>query len=174
MSSGTWLNQDGLYLKYGTAKAIPATGGEYCETADGGNRVVEFLLDLTTLNTSTATIIEDNVFFPTGMFIEEVQLVVETAAAGSTATLSIGLMETDRATALSGTAFASAVTQSALGTAGDKIILNAGSTGAGTYIGSSTNPTQAGYVTAEAGTAAFTAGKVRVRIKYHGLGTITE
>lgn len=34
MSTGTWLNQDGLYLQFGTQKAVPEVGGEYLVYGD--------------------------------------------------------------------------------------------------------------------------------------------
>lgn len=34
MSTGTWLNQDGLYLQFGTQKAVPEVGGEYMVYGD--------------------------------------------------------------------------------------------------------------------------------------------
>ena len=39
MSTGTWFNNDGLYLQYGTQKAIPELGGDFLYY--GENRCVE-------------------------------------------------------------------------------------------------------------------------------------
>jgi hypothetical protein len=174
MSSGNWLNNDQLYLKFGTSKAVPSTTGEFETPTSGGLRVIEGLIDLTTLNTSTATILEDNLKFPTGMLPEQVELFVETAATGATATLSIGLMKDDRSTSLSDTAFVNAVAVATLTPAGTKLIINVGSTGAGGYLGQTVNPTEPGYLTAKAGTAVFSAGKVRYRILYRSNAVITQ
>ena len=176
MVAGSWMNNDGLYLQFGTQKAVPEVAGDYMSY--GSNRVVEVYLDLTTLSTSSASILSNTTFFPGGsVFIEKVELTVETAATGTGATLSVGLIEADRATVPSGygTAFVSSLAQTSLASAGDLITLSAGSTGAGGQIGGSPSSTTAPYyITAEAGTAVFTAGKVRVRIYYHGTGTISE
>lgn len=44
MSTGNWLNQDNLYIQYGTSKAIPEAGGEYLVYGD--NREIEVLINL--------------------------------------------------------------------------------------------------------------------------------
>jgi hypothetical protein len=46
MSTGSWLNQDGLYLQFGTSKAIPEAGGDYLVYGD--NREIEVLINLGT------------------------------------------------------------------------------------------------------------------------------
>lgn len=172
-----WLNKDNLFIQYGTDKTVSENAGEYA--FDGPNRVIETYLDLTTLSTSSASIISNNLIFPAtaNMYIEKVELTVETAATGSTATLSVGLIQMDRSTVPSnyGHAFVNALAQTSLSAAGDLVTLTAGSTGAGGLIGSfPATATGPYYLTAEAGTAVFTAGAVRIRIYYHGVGTITQ
>src|SRR5882672_3290599 len=44
MVSGNWYNQDGLYLQFGTSKAIPEIGGDYL--IYGETREVEQLVPL--------------------------------------------------------------------------------------------------------------------------------
>lgn len=44
MSTGNWLDSDGLYRQYGTSKAIPEAGGEYLVYGD--NREIEVLINL--------------------------------------------------------------------------------------------------------------------------------
>lgn len=44
MSTGSWLNNDNLYLQFGTAKAIPEAGGDYIQW--GSQRVLEVLINL--------------------------------------------------------------------------------------------------------------------------------
>ena len=128
--------------------------------------------------TTTPTIISNTTFFPMNgqVFIESVNIDMEVAAAGGTS-LSVGLMGMDRSTTSSpygNTVFANGVLTAAM-TAGASITLTGGSTGAGTEVG--TQPTAstqgAGYITATvAGT--FTAGTAKVRIRYRGIGTITQ
>lgn len=44
MVAGTWTNQDGLYLQFGTQKAAPEVGGEYMYY--GPNRIIEAYVSL--------------------------------------------------------------------------------------------------------------------------------
>src|SRR5882672_9826574 len=46
MSTGSWLNQDGMYLQFGTSKAIPEAGGDYLMY--GESREIEVLINLGT------------------------------------------------------------------------------------------------------------------------------
>lgn len=172
-----WFNNDGLFLQYGTDKAIPEQGGEYLSY--GANRIVEVVIDLTKL-TSTAAIQSYTTFFPSGsnIFIEQVDIIAEIGAATGTS-FSIGLIESDQATipANYSTAFANAVTTTNVATAGDKVSLtqSSGSFVTNTLIGSSPSSTAAPYyITALSAGSTFTTGKVRVRIYYHGIGTITQ
>ena len=181
-----WLNKDGLFLQFGTDKATSENWGEYA--IDGENRVIEGFLDLTTLATASASVISTNLIFPAPpsgqMIIDRVELTVETAAtSGGSATLKVGLIQMDRSTVPSNYdhAFINGETLAAMATVGDRQVyvgadsVPAGSTHGGILIGSApANATGPYYLTAQAGTAVFTAGKVRIKIYYHGIGTITQ
>jgi len=186
MSSGNWLNNDGLYLQFGTAKAVPETAGEY--RMPGANRVIDVVINLATLPAfGTAGIISFTEFFPAGqnIYVEAVEAIVEVAMVGATSTLSVGLVQNDQTTVPSGgaTAFINAATVASLNTAGDRIYYTTGVAGAGGYIGRynsgyNTNTLTSGlsnsvgaYLTATLGTANAT-GQIRVRIYYHGVSTI--
>lgn len=165
--AGSWMNNDGLYLEYGTTKTTAETGGDYLSYGD--TRVIELTLDLTTLTTS-AVIQSQTTFFGTSMFIEEIIVDTETGATGGTS-FSLGLVQFDRTTAISTTAFLSAVPIADHTTAGQRKSYTTGVTGVGGSVGTTVaNP---GYITAlAAGT--YSAGKVKVRIKYRGFGLITQ
>lgn len=195
MSAGVWPNNDGMTLFYGTLKSQAATAGDY--QMPGPNRQIEVLIDLSTLNITNATVIDQGTFFPSmaNFYIEKVELVAEVAmSTSSSPTLSIGLCGTNlnysggttvnilsstySGTALvptnGATAFVNALAASNLSAAGDLVTLTHGSSGAGSYIGDyedSTNLTAPAYLTATLGTTTAT-GKIRVRIFYHGVGTI--
>ena len=160
---GSWLNKDSLYLKYGTDKTVPNIGGEY--KTYGALREIEFKLDLTKLTTS-AVIIDDTVFFPKGARLEEVELVALTAADSSsdTAALNIGLVKTDRSTAIDADGIVKALAQTAVDTTGEKAVLRKGTSGVGDLVGTPT--TSVGYFTADYDTEAFTQGVVLVRVRY--------
>lgn len=157
-----WYNSDGLYVKFGTEEGQVATLGEV-RTA-GVNRETVITLDLTTL-ASTDTILDYATFLPKDAFIESV--VIETlvsATSGGSATLSVGLYKSDTTTEISATALVAAATLAAIGNAGTRQILTLGSTGAGAKIGST--PGFPALISAKYATAAFTAGKVSIRVSW--------
>lgn len=167
-----WLDGDGLFRQYGTDKTTPEVAGEF--KSYGNNRVVEVLVDISKL-TTTAGILSYTEFFPAGsnVFIEKVEAVCETAIATIT-TFSVGLIQTDQSTIPSGysAAFISAEVAATFDTAGKAVTYLAAGTHAGSLIGtfpaSATGPYYlSGLITGAAGT-----GKIRVRIYYHGVGTI--
>jgi hypothetical protein len=175
---GTWLNKDNLFLQFGTAKATSESAGEF--KSYGASRIVEVLIDLTTL-TSTAAIQSNTLLFGPGanstntFFIEKVELSVETASASGTS-FSVGLIQLDRATIPTNysTAFVNALINASTNAAGDLIVLSAGSTSAGGLIGSSPSATTGPYYITALSSGTYTTGLVRVRIYYRGIGTITQ
>src|SRR6266436_125384 len=170
MVGGSWFDTDGLYRQYGTTKAVPETGGDYLRY--GEYRMQEYTIDLTTLTPFGTNIIQSNTtFIPSGVFVESVEIDVETTAAGATATLNVGLIGNDRSTVASATGFVNAVAMATL-TQGARLLLAGGSTAAGGYIGTVAGTPNTGYLIANAGTAVFTAGRVKVRINYRTIGTI--
>lgn len=185
MSSGSWTNSDGLYLQFGTAKAAAEGGGEYAMW--GPNRVAEVVINLSSITAvTTQTIVSNTLFFPEGqgLTVEKVELFTEIAASTTGGpTLSIGLMQGDRVTTASAggaTAFITTVSSTSMTTAGQLTTYTAGQSGAGGLIGvyntqwnTNTSGTNSvgGYITAQLGATTAT-GQVRVRIYYHGVGTI--
>lgn len=161
-----YLDIGGLNQKYGLEQTVTSTGGEYRTVAE--LREIELTLNLASGSYpfgATNYIVNDNVFFPAGVRIQEVELYTETAATGATATLDIGLMRTDRTTVTSATAFVAAATVASLATVGTKTIITAGSTFAGALIGTTTAAVN--HITIRVNTASFTAGVVKVRIRYY-------
>lgn len=164
-----WNNNDGLRLKFGPEKTVPATTGDYLSY--GPLRNIELTIDLTTL-TTTPKVQDDNTFFPTNVFIEEVIVDSEVSATGGTS-FSVGLMGNDYSTVASNTAFLAAAPIADHTTAGQKKSYVVGVTGVGAYVGTTNAAVNSGYISAlAAGT--YTAGRVKVRIYYRGIGTITQ
>lgn len=162
-----WTNKDGLFIQFGTDKATATTAGDYL--AFGDTREIEVTIDLTTLTTSPV-IQANTTFFPTGAFIERVQVDTETAAVGGTS-FSVGLTKTDRTTVVSNTEFLAAAPIADHNAAGARKDYVPGVTGVGVGVG--TTAGFPGYITAlAAGT--YSAGKVKVRIFYRGIGLITQ
>lgn len=170
-----WTNKDNLFIQFGTDKAIVETAGEY--SSRGTNRVVEVLVDLTTL-TSTAAIQSNTEIYPsgTGLIIEKVEAFAEVGAATGTS-FSVGFMQMDRSTIPTNysTAIINAEVTANVDTAGKQVVYFQNTTHAGGLIGSSPSATTGPYyITALSAGSTFTTGKIRVRIHYHGIGTISQ
>jgi len=164
-----YLDNTGLYRKFGTEKTTGTIGGEY--RTSGLLREIEFTVTLSTL-TETETPLSDVVFFPK-MRVQEVEVITTTAAATGTA-IDVGLIKTDRATEIDYDGFLAAFPTAAMDLAGERTIFTAASTvpasatGTGALIGTTT--AFVGYVTASRTTAtAFTAGVVRIKVRYYAV-----
>ena len=166
--AGTYLNKDGLYLKYGTTKAVPIIGGDFLSY--GQSRNLEIDVDISTL-TTTASIINDQSLLPAGVFIDSVEVVAQTAGATFT-TFSVGTMKADRVTAISDSSLVAAMVLASVTPSGVTTILTTGSTYAGTKVGT-TSGVDPGYITAKI-TGAVGTGLIKVRIRYRGLPPITQ
>lgn len=173
MAGGNWINNDGLYLQFGTTKAVPTTMGDYLSY--GESREIEFTLTPSTLTTSPA-IQGNTTFLPTGVFIESIETEVEgTAPAGGTS-ISIGTMRADRSTVISNTGLLNAQLLASHDTAGEYNKYNvAGAAGGGGSVGTITSFTDGfAYITALAAGTYTGAGTMKIRIRYRGIGTITQ
>lgn len=155
-----WINSDGLVVRLGTTEAEVTRGGEL---STSGDRVWEFIIDLANLGTASA-ILEDtqDLVFPSGLFITKVEVMNEVAATGTNAVLNLGLMRQDRSTAYAAAGLLSAAPRTDWDAAGETLTYAIGTTGVGTLVGTST--ANAGVLCADYDTAAFTAGRVRVRV----------
>lgn len=169
MSSGNWYNSDGLYLEFGTTKPAVAIAGNYKVFGDLNEVFID--LDLTTL-TSTATIIDNNFKFPTGMRIQEVVVVTHTAATGTSTSFDLGLIQEDRATEIDYNGILATFPKTSCDAVGEQTTTTVGGTGAGALLGTST--TAVGYLTANTNASTFSAGAVRIRVRYYAFGTITQ
>jgi hypothetical protein len=116
-------------------------------------------------STDPTTVLDWNTRIPGGVVIEKAELEVITAFAGATATLDIGLVDADDQEAafsdLDDDGIDAAIAVTAIDAAGDTIACD------GALIGTTLAAQTGGYlVSAEAGTATFTAGEARLRIYY--------
>jgi hypothetical protein len=161
---GKWLNADGLYIKWGTDEAEHGTSGAYADIV-AGTHIVEAVIDLTKLSTSAQTILDDNARIPKNYRLDKVEYVVDTAAtSGGAATLDVGFVSAaDRSTEVDHDGALAAVALSAINAVGNSADVRKGGTGAGAKVGATVSTSAVSLLVAKAGTAAFTAGKVRVR-----------
>ena len=171
----TAINADGLFIKFGREAAQPRPGGEV--QSSGGKHEYRFKLDYTEALSATPALLDGpiagsmGVMLPKGLFIEEVEIVTETAFTSSgtiaSSTLQIGLIREDMSTTYSNTALTTAsFTGGNIDAAGEKNVLRIGSTGVGALVG--TTLAHDGYVivanTAHA-SHPFTAGKAMVTVR---------
>jgi hypothetical protein len=172
MAGGNWQDPDGLFRQYGTSKAVPTTAGDYLSYGEW--RDIEFTVTLSALS-ATPTIIANTTFLGTNVFIESVNVDMEVAAAGGTS-LSVGTMRLDRSTVVSNTNIVNALVTASM-TQGASTTMTGGSTSAGALVGTTVTTAQlpdgAAYITATAA-GTFTTGVAKVRIRYRGIGTITQ
>lgn len=173
--SNTWLNSDGLFIKFGPSEAAsPTQAGFVCQY--GPNLVYVYNLDLTTLD-QNEVIINDVLVIPKNSLIQYVETVSIVGAATGTA-IDLGLCNIDRNTASALNASATAADPDGLlaaaptanmNTAGEWSVykiaatIPTGLTGVGALIGSiMTNPTIVTCSRTDA--TAYTTGKIQVRI----------
>jgi len=160
-----YMDNSGLYVKIGPETAVPSTGGEYKTYAE--LREIEFTLNFTAAAFpfgATNYIINDNVFFPKSVRVQEVETYVETAGVAGT-TFDLGLIATDRTTVLAQTGFLAAFPLASFTPAGAKVIATIpGTAFGGTLLGTTT--TQTGYICLRVNTSNFTAGTIKIRIRY--------
>lgn len=189
MSAGVWNNNDNLTLFYGTQKAVSEQGGDFLSYGD--TREIEVLIPDMTKLTTLPLIQSFTTFFPEVngtqyILVEQVDLVTEVLVTGTSATLSVGLGYPTAGgsvlplpvTAIDNAAFINAEPMASMATLGTKLIWNVGTTYGGTYLGNAiTLPatTHKSYITAlYAGGSGFTAGAVRIRIRYRTYNVISQ
>lgn len=159
----SWNNNDGLYVKFHKELATKGSAGAV-PVADDTLHVVEAVITLTDLGTTEA-IVDNHTVIPSGSFIEEVVVVADVAAtSGGSPTLDVGLIRQDRTTAYDDDGLVAALAMTSYDAIGERTTLTKGVSGAGALVG--TVLANSGVITASRNTATYTAGVVRVRIKY--------
>ena len=166
---GTWLNDDGLYIKYGRNEGTSVHPAGVYAGSFAGEQVLEVVIDLTVL-TETETILNDAVWVPANSHITKVEVVTLEAAGAGTA-IDVGLIDQDRESQIDYDGFLAAFEDGDMAGVGEtrkfyEDHTEPGSiTGTGALVGQEV--TNTGYVSASRtdGTA-FTTGKVKVRIYF--------
>lgn len=160
---GTWMNNDGLYIKYGTDEATAGKAGAFGDVESGQHVIEVNIPDVTVLSTSETYILDDNTFVPAGMFVQKVEVIATTALTGANALLCIGLIRRDRSTAYDADGFVIDAPVADFAAAGNIVTYTQGSDEHGALIG--TTLANSGYLVAFEGDAnAFTAGALKIRV----------
>lgn len=157
------INDDGLLVKFGTGEATVGIAGEV--NSMNNEHIVELELTATSLADASA-IFSQHTVIPSGAFIRRVEVQTEVAVtSGGAATLNVGLNKLDRTTAIDADGLVAALALASFNAAGETVLLTTGATGAGALIG--TVLAFPGILVADFDTAAFTAGKVIIRIVWY-------
>lgn len=161
----TWINQDGLEIKYGTDRAEKSPIGEH--KFDGPRRLVELRFDYTMLPTFVAddageAVISEGFALPVGATIESVEVFAYTDfdSAGDAFIMNIGTIDLDRSSNGDHDSLVDAITQAEFATGGTNV---AG--WVGVLIGGAALTT-AKLLTWEVNGATATAGEGVIRIYY--------
>ena len=160
-----WINSDGLRVRFGTEEAEVTRGGEL--PSAGALREISFHLTLTTLGTASALVPDTTgIVVPSGARIYEIEVLNETeATSGGLATLNLGLARLDTTTAIDIDGLLVAAPLADYNLAGETKVYTIGVTGVGALVGTTlTNP---GVLVADYDTAAFTAGELRVIVRFY-------
>lgn len=156
-----WINNDGLVVRFHNDEAVVSKGGSLPPA--GANEILMFEVDATSITSTAGTVLDHALVLPSGVRIEKVEVIAETlCTSAGAATLNIGLARLDRTTELDNDGLVAALALTAIDTAGETNILLKGTTGAGALMG--TTLANAGVITLNYGTAAYTAGKLVIRV----------
>lgn len=164
----TWINADGLELKFGTDRAKLDPVGEH--KFDGPRRLVEIQLNTTTAPTVAdgLKVISEGVVLPRGAVVESVEIFAHvdvTSDNSNSALVDVGIMDLDRSTSDDAPqALVNAATLTEINTGGTNVVGWAGSTIGGAAL---TEPKLLTWsVAANGGATRLTAGSAVIRIFY--------
>jgi hypothetical protein len=172
----TWLNSDGLYVKFSKEEADAAQGGEF--NSVDGIHTYSFKLDYSDALSATHAIVNGGastlgpygIVLPEGLRLIEVETIVQTAFTSSgviaDGELDLGLVQRDRSTAILVNGLLAAFDTLNINVAGEHNVIRVGSTGAGALLG--TTLSQDGIIVAanlQHATVPFTGGVLRVYIR---------
>ncbi len=159
-----WVNSDGLVVKLGTIEATAGRAGQYSDPL-GGQHITEIAVNLVDVVLADGgTILDYNTIIPKGANIQKVEVETLVAVTGTSAVLNIGLSRSDLTTELdwNGLGTAAALTQTAMAAKGTVLTYIKGTANAGVLLG--TALANNGILTADYDTAAFTAGRIAIRV----------
>lgn len=168
-----WVNPDGLAVKFGAEEGAVGKVTSFEDTW-GTMNIASFHFDFTdvpalanVVSTSVANgILDYTTAIPKGSRIMDVKIITETAAVGSGATLDIGFVKDDYTTEYDYNGLVAVYPTTSMNADGSEAVIQVGTA---TYAGALLGTTLAfdGVPTVDYNTAAFTAGKWIVEIRYY-------
>lgn len=154
-----WINESGLPIRFGTELAANGNGGQY--RWNGPMAEYEYDLVWNELEAfGTPTFLARTVRIPDGMLLTDATVEVTQAFTGSGATLTLGFHNAD-GTAYDADGIDAAIALTALDTVGETTVCDGALVNA---LLQNPGPKYS-YVTATVGTANFTAGKAKLRLR---------
>lgn len=175
---GTWLNSDGLHVKFGVDEGDLRRGGEL--NTLGQDRVIQATVKYTDALSATAAIVgsavttDDGAFgvvIPKGFRVKAIEVLTKTAFTSSgtigSATLAMGLkLASDRSTELDHDGFTTAsFVGSRIDAVGERTFVEIGTTGVGALVGTTLASNGVLVVANTAhGSHPYTAGELQVNI----------
>jgi hypothetical protein len=165
----TWLNNDGLLQKFGNDQATPARVGKH--STDGEYQELVVRIVGTEVGANASPTIYKEVGIPQGAQIESAKIYVKTAfdSAADNATLTIGVWSDDgdgTYTVVDADGIDATVAQTALDPTGDTVACDGAMTVSPASKIAVSNNERDVYISAEYGTAAFTAGEADLVVRY--------
>lgn len=158
-----YMDNSGLWVPTGLEQTVPAAGGEY--KTYGEMREIEVTLNVANAGAiGSPVIIDNNIAFPVGMIIAEADVYC-TVAGLTGVTLDVGLVARDRVTEVDFNGIIAAYPLASMAVGTQTSIIKGGSF-VGALITAGTPTTTQSYLCMNFNTTAFTAGQIRVRIKY--------
>lgn len=166
-----WLNEDGLKIRFGNDQATVSRVGKL--STDGETQEIVVRIVGTEVGANGNATIYSDVGIPQGAYIEKATLYVKTAfdSAADNATLTLGVWSDDgdgTFTVVDADGIDATIAQTALDPAGDTVACDGDMTTAPETLIAVANNTRPVYISAEYGTAAFTAGVADLVVKYRG------
>lgn len=155
-----WMNNDGLFIKFGAEEARVGGGGEY--RWNGPFTEVEIDVRWNMLNAfGTVTVLDDTVRIPNGVLLTSAEFeTVVPFTSGGAATLDLGFYDTDRTTAYDADGIDVAIALTAIDAVGETVTCD------GALINTILANNTPNLITATVGTANFTAGRGKLRLRY--------
>ena len=155
-----WYNNDGLLIKYGVEEAATGGGGEF--TWKGPFTEVEIDVQWNKLNAfGTRTILDETVRIPNGVLLTSAEFeVVVPFTSGGSATLDLGFYDMDRTTAYDADGIDAAIALTAIDAVGETVTCD------GALINTILANNTPNLLSATVGTANFTAGQGKLRLRY--------
>ena len=158
-----WTNSDGLRVRFGLEEGVTQKAYEI-PSEDGLFVTTVFTVDYTDF-CSAAALVSDTVTIPNGARIHSVQTEAETAFTGSGFVYNVGLIDQDRSTAIDLDGLLAVAPLADVDATGEFKEYVVGSTYAGALIG--TVLTNTGLLCIDYDTAAPTAGRLTVRVRWY-------